>query len=245
MEQIHNLLGYDGIKIIQDDQAFSFSIDSLLLASFIKVKANTKNIIDLCCGNGPIPLFLTLKTNANIIGVEIQKYIATLAKRSIELNNINNIEIINENLIDIYKAVGANKFDIVSVNPPYFKYQEDSHINKNELLSIARHEIDCNLDDIIKEANRLLIDGGSLYLIHRSERLQDILSTLKKYNFGAKDIRFVYPKINDEASLLVLIEAKKNRKENVNVLKPLYIYEDYQKNIYTNEVLSIFNYKKI
>ena len=102
MEVIHDLLGYDGLKIYQDSDAFSFSIDSLLLASFIKVNS-AKNIIDLCTGNGPIPLFLTLKTDANIIGVEIQEYISTLAKKSVEINNINNIEIINNNLIDIYK----------------------------------------------------------------------------------------------------------------------------------------------
>lgn len=244
MEAIHDLLGYDGIKIIQNDEAFSFSIDSLLLASFIKVNNNTKEIIDLCTGNAPIPLYLSLKTNAHIIGIDIQEYIATLAKRSVEINNIKNIDIINNNLIDIYKEVGANKFDIVCVNPPYFKADDKSHINKNDYLSIARHEIKCKLEDIIKEATKLLIDGGSLYLIHRTERLQEILSTLSKYNFGLKEIRFVYPK-KDNNALLVLIEAKKNRKEDTKVDNPLYIYEDNVNNIYTSEVLNIFNYKKI
>ena len=243
MEVIHDLLGYDGLKIYQDSDAFSFSIDSLLLASFIKVNS-AKNIIDLCTGNGPIPLFLTLKTNANIIGVEIQEYISTLAKKSVEINNINNIEIINSNLIDIYKIVGNDKFDIVSCNPPYFKVREASHLNKNDYLSIARHELKCNFLDITKEANRLLIDGGSFYFIHRCERLQEILTTLKQNNFGVKQMRFVYPKISDEA-LLVLIEAKKNRPDDVKVLSPLYIYQDNNKNIYTDEVLNIFNYKKI
>lgn len=244
MEQIHDLLGYDGLKIYQDSEAFSFSIDSLLLSSFIKINDKTKNIIDLCAGNGPIPLYLSLKTNANIIGVEIQEYIAMLAKKSVEYNKIDNINIINDNLIDIYKKVGANQFDIVCANPPYFKVGETPHLNKNDLLSIARHEIKCNLEDIIKEASKLLIDGGSLYLIHRVERLQEILSLLTKYKFGTKDIRFCYPK-KDTNALLVLIEAKKNRAANVNVLNPLYIYEDSEKNIYTNEVLNIFNYKKI
>ena len=243
MEVIHDLLGYDGLKIYQDSDAFSFSIDSLLLASFIKVN-NAKNIIDLCTGNGPIPLFLTLKTKASIIGVEIQEYIASLAKKSIEINNIDNIKIINADLIDIYKIVGNDKFDIVSCNPPYFKVSKESHLNKNDYLSIARHELKCNFLDIAKEANRLLIDGGSFYFIHRCERLQEILSTLKQNNFGVKRIRFVYPIINSEA-LLVLVEAKKNRADDVKVLSPLYIYQDNNKNIYTEEVLNIFNYKKI
>ena len=243
MEVIHDLLGYDGLKIYQDSEAFSFSIDSLLLASFIKVN-NAKNIIDLCTGNGPIPLFLTLKTKASIIGVEIQEYIASLAKKSIEINNIDNIKIINADLIDIYKIVGNDKFDIVSCNPPYFKVSEESHLNKNDYLSIARHELKCNFLDITKEANRLLVDGGSFYFIHRCERLQEILSTLKQNNFGVKRIRFVYPIINSEA-LLALVEAKKNRPDDVKVEAPLYIYQDNNKNIYTEEVLNIFNYKKI
>lgn len=243
MEVIHDLLGYDGLKIYQDSDAFSFSIDSLLLASFINTN-NAKSIIDLCTGNAPIPLYLTLKSDANIIGVEIQEYIASLAKKSVEINNIKNIEIINANLINIYKVVGNDKFDIVSCNPPYFKVSEDSHLNKNDYLSIARHELKCNFLDIAKEASRLLVDGGSFYFIHRCERIQEILTLLKQNNFGVKRMRFVYPKIGDNA-LLVLVEAKKNKADDVKVEEPLYIYLDNSKNIYTNEVLSIFNYKKV
>lgn len=243
MEVIHDLLGYDGLKIYQDSDAFSFSIDSLLLAAFINTN-NAKSIIDLCTGNAPIPLFLTLKSDANIIGVEIQEYIASLAKKSVEINNIKNIEIINANLINIYKVVGNDKFDIVSCNPPYFKVSEDSHLNKNDYLSIARHELKCNFLDIVKEASRLLVDGGSFNFIHRCERIQEILTLLKQNNFGVKRIRFIYPKIGDNA-LLVLVEAKKNKADDVKVEEPLYIYLDNSKNIYTNEVLSIFNYKKV
>ena len=244
MEVIHDLLGYDGLKIYQDKDAFSFSIDSLLLASFVNVNSNAKKIIDLCTGNAPIPLFLSLKTNAKIIGVEIQEYIASLAKKSVEINKIDNIEILNNDLIDIYKLVGANSFDIVICNPPYFKVDEASHLNKNDLLSIARHEVKCKFSDIVSEANKLLVDGGSLYLIHRVERLQEIMTTLNNNNFGVKRLRFVYPKVDSNA-LLVLIEAKKNKKDDIKVDKPLYIYSDSDKNIYTSEVLSIFNYKKV
>lgn len=243
MENIHDLLGYDGLKIIQNDEAFSFSIDSLLLASFIETKG-AKNIIDLCTGNAPIPLFLTLKTEAKIIGVEIQEYIATLAKRSVEINNIKSVEILNNNLIDIYKVVGANKFDIVSINPPYFKVTKDAHLNKNDLLSIARHEIKCTLDDCIKEASKLLVDGGSLYMIYRVERIQELFTKLTEFNFGLKKVRMIHARIDDNA-LLVLIEAKKNRPSDVKVVEPLYIYDSINKNVYSKEVLNIFNYKKI
>ena len=123
-EQIHELLGYENIKIIQNDDMFSFSLDSMLLANFIDT-IGAKRIIDLGTGNGPIPLFLTLKTKASIIGVEIQEEVANLAKRSVELNHFENqIEILNDDLKDIYKKVGANSFDIVSSNPPYFPYKE-------------------------------------------------------------------------------------------------------------------------
>ena len=133
MELIHELLGYKHIKIIQGEEKFRFSLDSTLLANFVKIKKHTKKIIDLGTGNAPIPLFLTLKTDANITGVEIQKEVYELAKKSVEINNFQNqIEIINADIKDIYKVVGANQFDIVISNPPYFKYTPTSNINKND-----------------------------------------------------------------------------------------------------------------
>ena len=151
MKQIHELLGYKNIKIVQDDDMFSFSVDSMLLADFIKATSKTKKIVDLCCGNAPIPLFLTLKTKASIIGVEIQKDVYDLAIESIELNNLTNqISIINDDLKGIYKKIGANQYDIVSCNPPYFKYQDSSLVNDNDIKTIARHEVKLNLEDVIK-----------------------------------------------------------------------------------------------
>ena len=241
MKQIHELLGYKNIKIIQDDEMFSFSVDSMLLADFIKTSSKTKEIIDLCCGNAPIPLFLTLKTNAHITGVEIQKAVYDLAVESININNLNNqIDIINDNLIDIYKKIGANKYDIVSCNPPYFKYLETSNINKNEYLTIARHEVKATLYDIVKESKKLLVDGGYLYMVHRVERLSEIIECFSKNCFQIKTMRFVYSKENSEEALFVLIEARKNKNPGIKILKPLYIYNT--NNEYTKEVLEIFNF---
>ena len=159
MTNIHELLGYENIKIIQDDEMFSFSLDSMLLASFIDT-TKASEVIDLGCGNGPIPLFLTLKTNAHIIGVEIQEEVYKLAYDSVKLNHFEDqIEIICSDLKGIYKKLGANRFDIVSCNPPFFKV-DTALTNHNDYLTIARHEVKATIDDIVYEASKLLKDGG-------------------------------------------------------------------------------------
>lgn len=241
MKQIHELLGYKNIKIIQDTEMFSFSVDSMLLADFIKTSYNTKNIIDLCSGNAPIPLFLTLKTKALITGIEIQKEVYDLAVESVKLNNFENqITIINDDLKEIHKKIGANKFDIVSCNPPYFKYIESSNVNKNDYLTIARHEVKATLEDIIIESKKLLVDGGYLYMVHRCDRFSEICEVFTKNCFQIKTLRFVYSKLNSKEALFVLIEARKNRNPGTKILPPLYIYNE--NNEYTDEVKEIFNF---
>lgn len=242
MEYIHELLGYEKIKIIQRDDMFSFSLDSTLLAHFVKTK-NTDKIVDLGCGNGPIPLFLSLKTTSKIIGVEIQESVYNLAKRSVIINNLEEqITIINENIKNIYKKIGANCYNIVTSNPPYFKYTEESNINKNDYLTIARHEVKITLKEIIGEAKKLLVDGGSFCMVHRCERISEIIKVLDEEKFGLKRLKFIYPKTTSTNSLLVLIEAKKNKPANVVVEKPIYVLDD--NNSYTDEILKIFNFKK-
>ncbi|HHU56441.1 MAG TPA: tRNA1(Val) (adenine(37)-N6)-methyltransferase [Acholeplasmataceae bacterium] len=244
MEQIHELLGYKNIKIIQNEDMFKFSLDSILLAHFVTPNYKTKKIIDLGCGNAPIPLFLTLKTKAKIYGVEIQEIAADMAKRSVELNNLQSqIEILNADLKNIYRMPSfANTFDIVVSNPPYFKYNRNSNINKNDFLTIARHEVKVKLKDIIEEAKKLLIDGGSLYLVHRAERLEDIILSLKEENFAVKMLQFVYSKPSSQEALLVLVNAKKNRNPGLKVREPLYVYEENGE--YTETVKKIFNFQK-
>ena len=241
MKQIHELLGYKNIKIIQDTEMFSFSVDSMLLADFIKTSYNTNNIIDLCSGNAPIPLFLTLKTKALITGIEIQKEVYDLAVESVKLNNFENqITIINDDLKEIHRKIGANKFDIVSCNPPYFKYIESSNVNKNDYLTIARHEVKATLEDIIIESKKLLVDGGYLYMVHRCDRFSEICEVFTKNCFQIKTLRFVYSKLNSKEALFVLIEARKNRNPGTKILPPLYIYNE--NNEYTDEVKEIFNF---
>ena len=243
-EIINDLLGFEGLKIIQHPDIFNFSLDSTLLASFVSVNLKDKKIIDLGTGNAPIPLFLSMRTNAEIIGVEIQPEIAEIAKKSVTLNNLENrITIINDDAIGIYKKLGVSQFDLVTCNPPYFKIKEDSNINKNDYLSIARHEIKMNLDSLLQESNRLLKDGGTFAMVHRSARLIDILISFRKWGIEPKRIRFVYPKKTSEDSLILLIEGKKSKKTgDLKILKPLYIHN--KNNEYTKEVKDIFNYNK-
>lgn len=241
MEEVHELLGYERIKIIQRSDMLRFSLDSMLLSAFVNTKG-AKKICDLGCGNAPIPLFLTLKTDAKILGVDIQEDVCSLAKRSVELNALENqIEIVCGSIKDIYKKIGANSFSIVTSNPPYFKYKDTSIINKNDYLTIARHEVLITLEEIVSEAKKLLIDGGYFYLVHRVERLSDVLNALSQEGFGVKQIRFVYTKVDDPNALLFLISARKNKKADVKVLNPLYVYNE--DGTYTEEVKKIFNFK--
>ncbi len=242
-EIINDLLGYEGLKIIQRPDIFNFSLDSTLLASFVTINKSDKKIIDLGTGNAPIPLFLTLRTKAKIFGVELQTEIYDLAKRSVKLNNLEEqIEIINADARKIHQSLGVSTFDIVTVNPPYFPYQESSNINKNDYLTIARHEVYFNLDEVLQTSRRLLKDGGRLAMVHRAERMMDILETFRKYQIEPKRIRFVYPKQNSTEALAILIEGIMNgKKGSLKVLKPLYVYNNKGK--YTTEILKIFNYQ--
>lgn len=244
VEVINDLLGYEGLKIIQRPDIFNFSLDSTLLADFVTINKSDKKILDMGCGNGYIPIFLTLRTNSKITGIEIQEEIASLAKRSVELNNLTNqIDIYNLDLKEAHLTFNSSTFDVVTCNPPYFKYDETSNINDNMELTIARHEIKATLDDVVKEASILLKDGGTFAMVHRAERMMDIFLTLNKYKFEIKRLRFVYPKVDSTEALAILVESKKKgRPGSLKVLPSLYVQQS--DGSYTDEVLKIFNYKK-
>lgn len=244
LEVINDLLGYEGLKIIQRPDIFNFSLDSSLLADFVTINLSCKKIIDLGCGNGYIPLFLTLRTKAYIYGVEIQEEIVDLAKRSVDLNNLNKqIEIINQDIKALKDTFLPSTFDVVITNPPYFIYKESSLVNESIYQKIARHEVLINLDDVVKQANYLLKDGGIFAMVHRATRLLDVLETCRKYHLEVKRLRFVYPKTSSKEALAILIEAVKTKNlGNLKVMPPLYVQNDDDS--YTEEVLKIFNYHK-
>ena len=238
METINYLLGYKNLKIYQDTEMFNFSLDSILLPNFITISSKAKKILDIGTGNAPIPLILSTKTNAKIIGVEIQPESAHLAEKSVKLNNLEKqIEIINEDINNIKEKYPSDYFDIITCNPPFFKVNKNSKLNKNDYKTIARHEVKLNLEQICQISKKLLKNGGILGIVHRPERLTDTLHTLRKHNLEPKKIRFIHPKENEEANIL-LIESKKNGKSGLKVLNPIISHE--KDGSYTKEIKKYF-----
>ncbi|MBQ3252925.1 MAG: tRNA1(Val) (adenine(37)-N6)-methyltransferase [Acholeplasmatales bacterium] len=238
----NELLGRELLKIYQDPDYFSFSLDSMLLASFASITKRVENICDLCTGNAPIPLYLSLRSKAKIIGVEVQSRSYDLGIMSIKENNLDNqIEIVLDNLININQKIGKHKFDLVTCNPPYFKIG-DNNINPSDFKAIARHEVLATLDDIIKEASLLLNSKGRFAMVHRPDRLTEIFETFKKYNIEPKRLRLVYPKIGSECNNILIEGIKDGSKDGLRILPPLYVYNEDNK--WTNEVLKIYNYEE-
>ena len=226
MKVINDLLGYKNLNIVQDTQMFSFSLDSVLLPNFITLNKKVEKILDIGCGNGPIPLILSTKTNAKIIGVEIQPEVAALANESVKLNNLNNqIQIINDDINNLVKNLETEMFDVITCNPPFFKALETSNFNQSDYKTIARHEVNLTIEQVIKISRKLLKNKGILGIVHRPERLMEILFLLNENNLIPKKIKFVYPRFNSEANM-VLIEAKKNGNPGLKVLEPLFFHQD-------------------
>ena len=220
---INDLYDYTGLKIYQYDDKFKFSLDSILLAEFVDVKSNVNIIVDFCTGNAPVPLILSTKTDANIIGFELQDKICKLAKLSVMENNLDNqIKIFNANLKDVFEYVLPESVDAVTCNPPYFKYNKDSSlINENYDKAIARHEIEMSFEDLVVSSKYVLKNKGSLYIVHRCERLDEIIEILGKYKFRIKKLQFVYAGF-DKSAIMVLIKAVKNGNVgSIKVLPPL------------------------
>lgn len=238
MEVVNDLLNYDNIKIVQNSDWFSFSLDSVLLANFVHVN-NKMMIMDFCCGNAPIPLILSTKTNSKITGVEIQKEVFSLAIKSVRLNNKEKqIEIINEDVKNLHNIYETDSFDLITCNPPYFKYKNSSNINNNNTKALARHELSLTLEDVFKTAKKILKNNGKLAMVHRTERLIDIIFLMRKYNLEPKRIRFIQPFSNSNSNL-VLIEASKNGNAGLKIESNLIVHDE--NNNYTEEVLEIFN----
>ena len=221
MKVVKNDLFDYGLEIFQDQDAFKFSLDSILLAEFVETKKEIGTIVDFCSGNGAVPLILTTRTNANIKGFEIQKNPYKLAYNSIKLNGLEDrIKMVNDNLSNCLEYVLPETVDVVTCNPPYFKYKKDSNINEVEEKAIARHEIETNLDSIIMSAKYILKNKGSLYMVHRPERLAEIFSILDHYKFAIKKLQFIYSNDNKSA-LMVLIKATKNGLDGLIVNPPI------------------------
>ncbi|WP_209512778.1 tRNA1(Val) (adenine(37)-N6)-methyltransferase [Sedimentibacter acidaminivorans] len=225
------------LKIIQNKKWFCFGMDAVLLTNYCDVKNNSR-VADLGTGTGIIPILLSGKRNiSEAVGIEIQKEVAEMANRSVELNNLEKkIKILNIDLKEATKYLEKGSFDAVISNPPY-KLNNSGIINPNDQKAISRHEIKCTLEDVISVASSLLKQYGRFYMIHRPDRLVDIICLLRKHKLEPKQIRFVHPKFGDKPNM-VLIRASKYGNPELKFEPPLYIYNE--KGTYTDDVFKIY-----
>ena len=217
----NDLFDYPNRFIMQMKNGFKFSLDSLLLSEFVNLKKSDKFILDMCSGNAPVALVLSLKTNALIVCFEIQKQIANLAKESVSINNLNSqIKIINDDIKNIEKYYNIDTFDIITCNPPYFKVINNNSLNINDFLTLARHEITIDLESIFNIAYKFLKDKAAFYLVHRSGRLDEIILYASKYKLNVKKLQFITTKKGARPSI-VLVKCVKNSKYGIKVEKEI------------------------
>ena len=218
-------LQLNGLRLIQKQQGFRFGVDAVLLSHFANVKKKHR-VIDLCTGTGIVPFLVHGKYNPQeVIGLEIQDDMVEMANRSSKLNNIMDIvKFVHGDLKDKKILDTLGKFDVVTVNPPY-KLNNAGIVNPDDKLAIARHEIMCTLEDVIIAGRKLLKDNGRMFIVHRPERLMEILFEFRKNNIEPKRIQFVYENIN-KGSTLVLVEGQKNGNEGLKIENPIVMYNE-------------------
>lgn len=229
----------NGYRIIQNPEKFCFGMDAVLLSGFARAKKQER-CLDLGCGNGIIPILMEAKTEGkHFTGLEIQPESADMARRSVALNGLQDrIDIVEGDIKDASKIFGASSFHVVTTNPPYMTAQHGL-TNVYEAKTIARHEVLCNLEDIIRESARLLMPGGRFYMVHRPFRLAEIISLMVQYRMEPKRMRLVYPYVDREPNM-VLIEGLRGGKSRMTVEKPLIVYKEPGK--YTDEIYDVYGY---
>lgn len=226
-ERIDRLIK-EQIDIIQSPSVFSFSIDAVLLANFTKLpKSKTARIVDACSGNGAVAFMISAKTKAKITAIEYQERLVNMANRTIALNHLEDkVEMVHVDYNVVEQYIKPDSVDVITCNPPYFVNNEQSEKNKLDTFTLARHEVTLTLDQWIKQSARLLKYKGKLFIVHRPDRLGDIMASLRQYKIPAKRLQFVYPKANKKANI-VLIEAIKNgSNDGLEVLPPITIFDE-------------------
>lgn len=230
-------LQYKGLKIIQNPKGFCFGTDAILLSSFIEVRKNEK-VVDFCTGSGIIPILLTARDTAkHFWGIEIQEYMADMAKRSVEINGLQSkISIVQGDIRSAFSLIGG-VYDVVTVNPPYEK-KGSGETSVNESERIARHEILCSLEEIVMSASKILKTGGRFYIIHRIHRLVELIETMLSYRLEPKRLRLIHPAY-EKAPNYILMEGRKNSGKGLVVEKPLFVYDKNKE--YTQELKEIYH----
>lgn len=236
-ERIDQLFSTD-VKIIQNREVFSYSIDSVLLSRFPEIPSRGL-IVDLCSGNGAVGLFASTRTKAPIIEVEIQERLADMAERSIHLNHLEDqVQMIHDDLKNLLNHVPRTGVDLILCNPPYFKVSETSKKNVSEYYLLARHEITTNLEEICDIARHALKSNGRLAMVHRPDRFLDIIDTMRQYNLAPKRIQFVYPKMGKDANMLLIEAIKDGSTDGLKTLPPLFVHKENGE--YTDDIFEIY-----
>ena len=229
----------NGYKIIQDPCRFCFGMDAVLLSGFARADKGD-HVIDLGTGTGIIPILMEAKTEAShLIGLEIQEESADMARRSVTLNNLESkIEIVTGDIKQAVELFGKSTMDVVTSNPPYMIGQHGLK-NPDSEKAIARHEVLCTLEDVVKAAAALLKPGGNFFMVHRPFRLAEIMTCLSNYKLEPKRMRLVYPFVDKEPNM-VLIEANRGGRSRLTVEKPLIVYKE--QGVYTDEIYEVYGY---
>ena len=229
----------NGYKIIQNEKKFCFGMDAVLLSGFVSVKQGER-ILDIGTGTGIIPILLEAKTDGeHFTGLEIQEESAEMASRSVALNGLSEkIDIICDDINNAGELFAPGSFDVITTNPPYM-IGKHGLTGDNREKAIARHEIYCTLEDIVREGSRLLKDKGRFYMVHRPFRLVEIFNTLTKYRLEPKRLKMVHPFIDKEPNM-VLLEALKGGNSRRTVEKPLIVYKE--PGVYMDEIYDIYGY---
>lgn len=235
LDELHR----NGYYIIQNPERFCFGMDAVLLSGFAKAKKGER-VLDLGTGTGIIPILMEAKTESeDFTALEIQEESADMARRSVLYNHLENrINIVTGDIKDASKIFGASSFDVITTNPPYM-IGEHGISCASDAKAIARHEVLCDLDDILRESAKLLRPGGRFYMVHRPFRLAEIMSKMVAYKIEPKRMKLVYPYIDKEPNM-VLIEGLRGGKSRLTVEKPLIVYKE--QGVYTDEIYDIYGY---
>ncbi len=230
-----------GYQIIQNTDGFCFGMDAVLLSGFSQVKIGEKHL-DLGTGTGIIPILLEAKGSGfHYTGLEIQKAFVDMASRSVILNKIEDkVTIIHGDIKEADQLLPLSSYDVITSNPPYMNAGKGLK-NPESVKAIARHEVLCSLEDVIRAASRLVKVGGRFYMVHRPHRLIDIIDLLRQYKLEPKRLRMVHPYVDKEANM-VLIEAVRHGKPMIKVEPPLVVYKSV--NEYTDEIYDIYGMER-
>lgn len=228
----------EGLGIIQSPHFFNLSVDAILLADFIKLPKPPFNYIDFCSGNGVIPLLLAHRTNQPLTGIEIQAPLVDMARRSAQMNRFDQQLKFIEADLRIYTDSNHTLYDIISCNPPYFLVENSKDTHHYSTHAIARHELTLTMEDWVKKARQMLKTKGKLFIVHRPDRLDDLMEHLLANHFSIHRLRFIYPKLNRLANGVLIEAIYQGGRQGVKIEPPIVVHKENGE--YTEEMMAIY-----